>query len=206
VTSEEFELSGPSEEEWSPEGHHEELFRELFDLHFQPVCNFFGRKGLSFEDALDLAQETFLLAYRGMESFRGESSAKTWLFTIARRVWIDFLRRRGADKRDGVHVPVEHAEDAAPQALVSRARPAEDEPEPLELMLRKERMEELRAALAELPPKMRQCVMLRLFQGLKYREIAVVMRISGQTVKTYLFQAKNRLTALLEPYFSNFEL
>lgn len=199
-------MSGPSEEEWSPEGHREELFRKLFDLHFQPVCNFFGRKGLSFDDALDLAQETFLLAYRGMESFRGDSSAKTWLFTIARRVWIDFLRRRGAGKRDGVHVPVEHAEDSAPAVLSSRARSAEDEPEPLELMLRKERMEELRAALAELPPKMRQCVMLRLSQGLKYREIAAVMRISGQTVKTYLFQAKNRLTALLEPYFSNFEL
>lgn len=199
-------MSGPSEEEWSPKGRREDLFRELFDLQFQPVCNFFGRKGISFEDALDLAQETFLLVYRGMETFRGESSAKTWLFTIARRVWIDFLRRRGADKREGVHVPVEHAEAATPPVFSSRPRAGEDEPEPLELILRKERMEELRAALAELPPKMRQCVMLRLFQGLKYREIAVVMRISDQTVKTYLFQAKSRLTALLEPYFSNFEL
>ena len=59
----------------------------------------------------------------------------------------------------------------------------------------------LQGALAELPEQMRQCVCFRLQGDLKYREIAEVMQISIQTVKSHLHHAKKRLRPMLEPYF-----
>lgn len=181
----------------------EELFRGLFDAHFRAVSGYFAARGTSLDDALDLAQETFLQAYRGLDRFRGEASAKTWLFSIARNVWLSALRSRAAAKRDGVRVPLDEAH--LPVAAGERSAGREGS-QPLAGVLQRERVEQLREALAALPPQMRQCVMLRLFQGLRYREIAAVLRIAEATVKNHLFQAKRRLTALLEEYSTELEL
>jgi RNA polymerase sigma-70 factor (ECF subfamily) len=63
----------------------------------------------------------------------------------------------------------------------------------------------LRQALAELPPKMRRCVLLRIDQDLKYREIAALLRVSIETVKSQLSQARDRLEAEVGRYFARQE-
>jgi RNA polymerase sigma-70 factor (ECF subfamily) len=75
---------------------------------------------------------------------------------------------------------------------VSRQSPAPQSP--LEDLLEKERLDRLRAAILEMPPQMRRCFFLRYLRGYKYREIAYLMKISIQTVRAHLHQARSRLT------------
>ena len=77
---------------------------------------------------------------------------------------------------------------------------------PLDRLIAEERLQQLREALLDLPPQMRQCVLLRLDQELKYREIAEVMNIAVNTVKSQLAQAKDRLRTRLEESFTDFQM
>lgn len=171
-------------------GHRPEAaFRVLFDHFHPPVRRFFARQGLSPEDALDLAQETFLGIYRGLKGFRGDARLSTWVFQIARTTWLKRLRSRSADKRAGVEVPAETIEPAEPAV----ARPAAQ----LDSMLDDERRRQLDRAVRRLPEQMRRALLLRIGQDLKYRQIAEEMDVSIDTVKAHLFQARQRLKAEL---------
>jgi RNA polymerase sigma factor (sigma-70 family) len=68
-------------------------------------------------------------------------------------------------------------------------------------MLRKERTRLLRDAIERLPEQMRKCLVLRVYHEMKYREIATVLKLSPETVKVHLFQARRRLQADLGDYF-----
>lgn len=175
------------------EGHREREFERLFEQYARPVSYFFAHRGFSPEECRDLTQETFLGVYKGMDRFRREASVETWLFTIAANVWRNEVRNRTAGKREGLEVSFEGAADgsgAAPAAL-------HDVDDPLFGLLEEERAGLLREALEGLPAQMRRCLLLRIDQQLKYREIAQVMRISIETVKSQLFQARERLRQLL---------
>jgi RNA polymerase sigma-70 factor (ECF subfamily) len=174
----------------------EEHFRRLVDLYYTPVYLVFAKRGLPPEDCLDLTQETFVGIYTGIGSFRREADFDTWLFKIAMNAFRKWLRWRGAGKRRGEEVSIdgEEGEEAA-QVFVS------PEPAPAEAALRRERSRVLREAMGKLPEQMRKCMLLRVEQDLTYREVAVVLRLSPETVKAHLFQARKRLQELLGPYF-----
>lgn len=173
-----------------------EEFESLFERYSQPVTSFFARRGFSPEDCRDLTQETFLGVYRGMARFRRESSVETWLFTIAANVWRNELRSRSADKREGQEISLEkQGEDYGLQLVTAGAEERDD---PLAGLIEQELSSRVRRALGELPSQMRRCLVLRIDGQLKYREIAVVMRTSIETVKSQLFQARERLRDLLK--------
>jgi RNA polymerase sigma-70 factor (ECF subfamily) len=172
------------------EGPSEEELKALFDRHYPAVFHFFQNRGVPREDARDLTQETFLRVYRGIGRFRRDASFQTWLFQIATNLWCNDVRRRTAGKREGSEVSLD--------VLAGKGREVAEEPaHPLDGMLAEERRSTLREALAELPPQMRRCVLLRLDRDLKYREIASLMQISVDTVKSQLAQARSRLQARL---------
>jgi RNA polymerase sigma-70 factor (ECF subfamily) len=152
----------------------EATVRKLFDRHYEEAFRFFIRRGFGKEEARDLAQETFLRALRGLESLRDPASARTWLFSIATNVLRNELRRRAAHKRNSEEE--------------SREIRQEDED-----TLDQERRELLAAAVRGLPPQMRRALLLRFASNLKYREIAAVMQVSIDTVKSQLAQARARL-------------
>jgi RNA polymerase sigma factor (sigma-70 family) len=216
-------LSGPAQSGGDnfrasrPLGGDEESFRDLFTRYQHPVFSFFARRGLSVDESRDLTQETFMRVFRSIDSFRGEASFQTWLFSIATNLWRNELRHRMAEKRAAAEIPLEdatRAEKAAAEAESAEGAEAEDPAEDLALVSRppkelddilaQERTTLLRQALDELPPQMRKCVMLRIGQDLKYREIASVMQISIDTVKSQLGQAKVRLRARLSVVESEF--
>jgi RNA polymerase sigma-70 factor, ECF subfamily len=170
----------------------EEDFRRLFDLFYPRLVCFFARRGFPPQDCLDLTQETFLGIYRGIGSFRRDSRFETWLFSIATNAFRKRLRWGVAGKREGREVSLEPAEDARDEAPV----PGED-------ALRKERSRLLREAVEKLPEQMRRCLVLRVYQEMKYREIAALLRLSPETVKVHLFQARRRLREELGPYFAD---
>jgi len=176
----------------------EEDFRRLFDLFYSRLHCFFARRGFSPQDCLDLTQETFLGIYRGIGTFRGEAQLETWLFKIATNAYRKRLRRGAAEKRDAQEVPLAAGDDAEEDR---RSEPPAPEPAASETLLRKERAALLRAAIDKLPEQMRRCLLLRVYQEMQYREIATVLRLSPQTVKAHLFQARRRLQEELGPYF-----
>lgn len=174
----------------------EDHFRRLVDLYYTPVYRVFAKRGFAPDDCLDLTQETFLGIYTGIGSFRREADFDTWLFKIAMNAFRKRLRWRAAEKRRGEEVAIDGEEDdAEPIPLAS------SEPAPAEAALQRERSRVLREAMDKLPEQMRKCMVLRVEQDLKYREIAVALRLSPETVKAHLFQARKRLQEMLGPYF-----
>jgi RNA polymerase sigma-70 factor (ECF subfamily) len=171
----------------------EESFRQLVQEYGAAIERFFLLRRFSPQEAKDLAQDTFINAYLGIHTFRSDASLKTWLLGVAQNVWRNELRRRSAAKRAAVEVPLEDPESGEEQAsLLTEAD------ELINALLRKERRRMIVQELRKFPPQMRRCMLLRVLQDLKYREIAAVLRISTQTVKSHLFEARQRLKEVLE--------
>jgi len=171
-----------------------ESFRVLFDHFFPQVQRFYAKRVFSAEDRLDLTQETFLRIYKGIGGYRGEAQLGTWVFRIAYNTWLQWLRKEGGHETISV-VEIDGKTsvwDEEERALVSL------QPSPLESTLDDERHNLLKAAVERLPEKMRQCTRLRIYQDLNYREIATTMRLSIETVKVHLFQARKKLRQSLQ--------
>jgi RNA polymerase sigma-70 factor, ECF subfamily len=188
-------------------GDAEERFREVFETWFEPVLRLFVRRGIPRETARDLTQETFLRVYRNFGRFRGEASLRTWVFQIAGNVWRNEVRRRRAEKREAWEVSLQGLAERGP-ALPDyrRFEGWGGAPGALDEILVDEKKRQLSAALGSLPARMRRCVLLRIHGDLKYREIAVLMGTSIETVKSQLSQAQDRLEREVGPYFEAFEL
>jgi len=152
---------------------HEPGLRRYLNAHFR-----------SLSDVLDdLVQETYLRILHAYE--RGPiSSPRGLLFTIARNVARDLLRRRG--------VPTPHFAVAESDAL--RVLPDDDAFAPSESASRAQEYGLLAAAIAELPPRCREVLVLRKFEHLSQREIAQRLRISEHTVEAQLTKALHRCT------------
>lgn len=181
--------------------------QRLFDSYFGPVCSYFRRQGVREDQARDLAQETFLRVCRSHSSFRREASPRTWIFHIAKNVWRNEIRRRLAEKREGCEVSLQKISEKGPGLSDDlRFEGWNGMRGALEEVLAGERRAKLLDALHKLPERMRRCVLLRIHGELKYREIALVMKTSIQTVKSQLSQAQDRLSRDLGAYFDPFNL
>lgn len=184
-----------------PERH----FRLVHDCFYARVRGFFARRRLPTDaDVLDLTQEVFVRVYTGLESFRGESQLGTWLFQIARNVYGKAIRSRQAQD-DLVAEPAGEGTASEPTAEASPWGYEASETRALDLVLAEEDRRLLAAAIEELSPQRRTCMMLRVYQDLKVREIGEVMGLSAETVKAHLFQARQQLRLRLRDHFAEIE-
>lgn len=167
-------------------------FRFLYETYFRAIERFFARKGLSPEDCLDLTQETFLGIYKGLDGYEHRQRFSAWLYRAATTTWLKRLRTAATMKRAAVEVSHDGMENPDPVLAVPGRQ--------LDGLLDEERWRALRAAVAELPEQMRDCLTLRLYHQLSYNEIAVVKRISVETVKAHLFRAKKKLQEKLADF------
>jgi RNA polymerase sigma-70 factor (ECF subfamily) len=176
----------------------EENSEELFRRFRRSIQSFFVRKGFSAEDGRDLTQDVFLRVFKGIDTFRRESRFERWLWEIAARIYFNEVRRRRTEKRDGLEIsldaPVENNDGPSPAPGI----PTSD-PSPEERAIQGEQLAALRVVLHELPDQMRRCCLLRYEKSLKYKEIAIVMKISIETVKAHLHQARQRMAAGWKP-------
>jgi RNA polymerase sigma-70 factor, ECF subfamily len=169
-------------------------YAELHRRFYRSLLSSFQNKGFSSEDARDLTQDVFLRVFKSIDTFRQESRFERWLFEIAVNMWKNEIRRLRAEKRDGL----EQSLDAEVEGEKTFELAASD-PSALDKMIMEERQEVLHAALQELPPQMRYVCELRYIQQRKYQEIADLLRISIETVKAHLHQARKRLIEKLRP-------
>ena len=177
-------------------------FKNLFEIFDRRVFYFFVRRGCTREEAHDLTQETFVRLYRGLADYRPEGKFEAWLFSIAANVWRGYVRDQSRLKRDGEVVPIHRVPEwtGIPQPGASES-PAD----PLREVLSKEQKAQLRGAFDALPPQMRQCVLFQVEHGYKYREIALLMKISVDTVRSQLYKAREKLKVRLGEYFTGIE-
>ena len=193
----------------------QDRLRERFERYYGPVSFYFNRLGFSREDSHDLAQDTFVRAYRGLGGFRGDARFKSWLFTIAKNVGSNETRAQQAGKRSGREIDLDALGTESPLRDAEGEEESRAEkgdyalpdagPDPLEGLLAVEQRELLREALGGLPDRMRRTVYLRVYQELTYREIAEILKVSIQTVKSQLHQARQRLVSILSAQFSDLE-
>lgn len=128
--------------------------------------------------AEDLVQETFIRAYRRMDTFRHESNIRTWLYTVARNATIDQLRKRSILS----WIPLIHQRNIA-----------SDQPLPEELILKDERTRELYQALGQLKQNYREVLILRKIEELSTQETADILGWSEAKVKSTLLRALQAL-------------
>jgi len=189
-------------------------FEVIYRRFYPALRRFFANRPALREQADDLAQETLLRAYQKIGLFRPEkgSGFAAWLQTIAENIWKNAWRTGMAAKRvpPGEGIPAQLAEDsAAASPPTSSHRPAfarDQGPNPEAAALASERTRVLREAIEQLPPGMRHCMELRLFADLEYHEIAAVTGIGLNSVRSQLFEARQRLKALLADYFQGAEI
>ena len=144
-------------------------------------------------EAEDVAQETFIRAYRSLGRFRGESSFKTWLYTIATNTARTALERRGRRERVG-----NQSLDDEAQTLSAGSVPS-GLPDPETTLVTRDAIDR---ALATLPDDLRVAVVLRDVEGLDYKEIAKVTESPIGTVESRIFRARQRLRVLLQSLVS----
>jgi len=171
----------------------------IYRRYYRPLFNFFSNQSELREEADDLAQATLLRAFQNIRQCRSGESFRAWLWKIGENVWRNAAREKRAVKRSARLEPLEPADlqgvDAAPANVADAA------PNPEQAALAEERMKVLQKAIARLPAGMRLCTELRLYQDLKYREISDVTGIGVNTVRSQLFEARQRLKPVLDEYF-----
>ena len=161
-------------------------FSEFVGRHQGAVYRFLSTHTGSSADCEDALQETFLAAFRGCESFRGEGSARSWLFGIARN-----LSRRIYRKRVGEPDEMVPLEELGLQAGWGRPAWTGSFAESLE------RRDTLEKALARLSPDEREILILRELEGFSGEETAKVLGLSLAAMKSRLHRARLKLTAVL---------
>ena len=157
----------------------ETAFRLLVQRWEREVKSFLIHMLGSVEEAEDLAQDTFVQVYDKAASYRPEGKFKSWLFRIAGNKARSRLRRRGILRWISFD-PVIHDKGGG-------------EPGPDGMMERDEREEAIRTALAGLPGRQRQALVLHRFQGLRYKEVAVAMETTVSGVESLIQRALSSL-------------
>jgi RNA polymerase sigma factor (sigma-70 family) len=153
-----------------------DAFTWLFQHHKTSVFRYlFGRIGND-EDAHDLVQQTFISVWQKLPTLRDASRFTPWLYTIARNLAIDAGRRKGRDPQLSLELQEEQ------HVLVSQPGPEDAVVE----------AEFVRRALAELPPKYRDCLLLQVEGGLTHAEIAGLLDITPDSAKTYTSNARRQ--------------
>lgn len=145
------------------------------------------------EDAADLTQEAFIRLFRALPQYNGESRFTTWLYRLVVNLCRDELRRRG---RQAPIAPSASEDEEADQI----ASIADDDrwANPAEALDTRELRDQVRQALGQLEEHYRLVLTLYYFEDLKYTDIAEILDIPLNTVKSHIRRGKERLAAILE--------
>jgi RNA polymerase sigma-70 factor (ECF subfamily) len=145
------------------------------------------------DDAADLAQEAFVRLFRALPQYNGESRFTTWLYRLVVNLGRDELRRRGRQVPIALSAPDEDGQD-------DLASVADDDrwSDPSLALDSRELRDDVRRALAQLEEHYRLVLTLYYFDDMKYSDIAEVLDIPLNTVKSHIRRGKERLAALLQ--------
>ena len=154
----------------------DELCLEFQQKIFSLCCSLCG----NYDDALDITQDVLIKIYKGISSFKGDSSLSTWIYRITKNACYDFLRKNK-----------KNPDEEIPDNFVSQSLTPE------EMTIKNENIELVRKCIDKIPAKYKLPLILREYRQLSYSEIADILEISEGTVKSRIFRAREYLLKLI---------
>ena len=161
----------------------ERAFAEFIDKYKQTVFLCCRSLGLRPDEAEDVASETFLAAYQGLRRYSGQAQLSTWLWSIAYRQAVSYLRKNRR-KWQLLAEPDEQVTESEERGPMSAAQSSEE-------------VEIVWAAVKRLPKLWAMAIILHYREQRSIADVAKIMRARKNTVKTYLFRGRERLKQLL---------
>jgi RNA polymerase sigma factor (sigma-70 family) len=154
----------------------------LFERHHVPLFDFLCRTTGDRAVAEDLVQEVFMRILRYRRTYRDDGRFETWMFHIARNVRLDHFRRaRHLEERLADDGPEVRADDPGADQQLEAS----------------ERVAQLRRALMQLPDDKRELLVLARYRGMKYDQLAAMLRVDAGTVRVRVHRAIRELRALV---------
>jgi RNA polymerase sigma-70 factor (ECF subfamily) len=173
----------------------EAAFNYLAGKYHRPIIHFLYRMLRNQAIAEELAQEVFLRVYRSRASYRAEAKFTTWLYRIATNLAVNHARdTRNERAVQNVYLDAPDDETGAKPDVADSGLSAEQS------LLREERMKAIRAHVMALPERQRMAVLMHKYQGMDYREIGEVLKLSESAVKSLLFRAYQSLREALKDF------
>ncbi|MFZ0662090.1 MAG: sigma-70 family RNA polymerase sigma factor [Acidobacteriaceae bacterium] len=178
----------------------EEAFAWLIATYHQPIYSLIARTIPAGSDAADVTQEVFVKIYRGISSFHGEASLRTWIYRIALHEASNQRRWWTRHRRQEVTIEAETGDSSEGHPLCIKDTLVDEHESPFDLAAHSEIRERVEAALREIPQQFRAVVVLRDLEGFAYEEIAEILDVHLGTVKSRLMRGRAHLKARLAPY------
>lgn len=170
-------------------------FEELVEKYKQPVFNFIYRTIPDATEAEDLAQTVFVQVYKAAAKYRVEAKFSTWLFTIARNLCLNELRRRSRHPAESLEASASSEEDAPARQFEDVRNVA-----PPDRLVQDELVAKVSEALKELPENQRTAILLYQEQEKSYDEISEIVGTSLSATKSLIHRARETLKQRLKPY------
>jgi len=173
----------------------EASFNYLAQKYHRPMIHFLYRMVGNQAIAEELAQEVFLRVYRARSSYRAEARFTTWLYRIATNLAVNHARdTRHERAAQTVYLDAPDEETGTTPDL------ADDEPTVEQRLVRDERMAAIRRHVMALPERQRMAVLMHKYQGMDYRQIGEVLKLSESATKSLLFRAYQTLREKLKDF------
>lgn len=168
-------------------------FESLVNRYQRQVANLIYMSMGNRDDVEDIAQEVFIRVYRSLPKFKFNSSFFSWIYRITMNLCIDEIRKRKIRRVLSLDFLTEDA--------LEKSRKSFDIPTPSDSILSEEKKEMVRTAMLHLSREHREILTLREYQDLSYDEIAEILDLTLQAVKSRIFRARSEIRKLLSGYF-----
>ena len=162
-------------------------YRILMDAHREPVFRFLRGLLGNESDALDVTQEAFVAAFLALDRYDPARPFRAWILRIARNKSHDFARRRAVRRLLSFALPIEEAGELADPSA-----------NPEDLLSGRGEVERIHAAIASLPDKLKEPLLLCSLEGMSQEEAARVLGTSRKAIETRIYRARQKLSDALE--------
>ena len=170
-------------------------FTYLLEKYRKPIVNFMFRMVRNQAVAEELAQEVFLRVYRSRESYRAEAKFTTWLYRIATNLGVNYARDTRYERAaQNVYLDQPDPETGTTPDVADSRPTIEFE------IVKDERMKAIRAHVLALPERQRAAVLMHKYQGMDYKQIGEVLKLSESATKSLLFRAYQTLREKLKDF------
>jgi RNA polymerase sigma-70 factor (ECF subfamily) len=175
----------------------EEAFAWLIARYHQPIFSLLARAVQDSSEAADLTQEVFVKIFRGVGSFHGESSLRTWIYRIALREASNQRRWWTRHRQPEIPIEQEMVESENGQPVLLKELLVDTAESPYELAAREENRARVEAALSQVPEPYRTTLILRDIEGFIYEDVAEMQGVNLGTVKSRLVRGRAALKTIL---------
>jgi RNA polymerase sigma-70 factor (ECF subfamily) len=173
-------------------------FTYLLEKYRKPIVNFMFRMVRNQAVAEELAQEVFLRVYRSRESYRAEAKFTTWLYRIATNLGVNHARDTRYERAaQNIYLDQPDPETGTTPDVADSRPTVEIE------IVKDERMKAIRAHVLALPERQRAAVLMHKYQGMDYKQIGEVLKLSESATKSLLFRAYQTLRERLKDFVAH---